>query len=101
MILNNTASFPLFLMRLTRFVCMGNDRHGDIDDSFDGWYLGDGYWRAKAVREDPHDPESKIIGVTLLNPDKTSLELRLVEKAASVCLLGDYKGPEIVFKEGE
>ena len=85
MIKKTINKLPLFVNGIAVFLC-GNNKVGDYDEAEDLWYFGEGYWRGKAVRKVKGDMESPVIGIRLINPDKTGEQIEAVEKAA--CLLG-------------
>lgn len=54
------------------------------------FYLGEGYWRLKAVDEeghivkDPLETPGSVYGILLINPDRTQEELRVVEHGIAI-----------------
>lgn len=54
-------------------------------------YLGGGYWRLRLVTKDFAPPAwdpttTNVIGVVLLNPDKTGSEIEVVERAVAILI---------------
>jgi hypothetical protein len=79
-----TGSYkPEFLMRMVAKHVQGEPLPSKVSFGSDGLlYLGGGYWRLKQVR----DEHEKVVGVTLINPDKTGSDIEVVERAIAVLI---------------
>jgi hypothetical protein len=88
-ILKGSYKLDAFLHHLTAHISPGHSTHfsGIPEDGV--IYLGAGYWRVRVV-SDPRDGGGPVIGVRLINPDRTPEEIDTVERGLAILMRMAY-----------
>jgi hypothetical protein len=86
-ILNTTYKREAFLQNISRHLCGGNERFGEVDEGGESKtiYFGGGYWRGHWMENEE--------GVVLFNPSNSPADARIVEQALCVLHCGKYRQP--------
>ncbi len=86
MILKGSYRIDVFLRSICKCVSLGGVAPASFEND-DVTYIGAGYWRCRQVV----DETEEIIGLRLINPDRTAEEIAAVERGVAILCHLDYQ----------